>query len=257
MKLLFSEYKSDYTNYIFPYAIWALAEDGETPADFFSRGFLPASPEFERFYMCRHLRVALEHFRPSSENRRILRKGKGIGLELVPRNEFDYTPARRNFCKTYADIKFGDGVMTLERLDRLFSSPIVSHLLVFTEQTSGKEIGVVMLYLEPEKLAYYYYAFYDLNYQNRSLGMFMMTSALAHFAALGFEHIYLGSCYSKNALYKTQFAALEFFNGLEWSDKLAELKYLITRDSKSVTQHLLETDDFLDRFYPQGIAGFG
>ena len=33
MKLLFSEQKSDYEHYQFPYAIWAVPETGETPAD--------------------------------------------------------------------------------------------------------------------------------------------------------------------------------------------------------------------------------
>ena len=70
MKLLFSEYKSDYNNYIFPYAIWAIPEQKETPALIFNKGFLPSSAELGRFYMCRHLRVRLGQFTPSSENRR-------------------------------------------------------------------------------------------------------------------------------------------------------------------------------------------
>ena len=39
MKLLFSEHKSDYAHYLFPYAVWAFPESGETPADLFSHGF--------------------------------------------------------------------------------------------------------------------------------------------------------------------------------------------------------------------------
>jgi len=35
MKLLFSEQNSDYENYQFPYAIWALPEDGETAGGYF------------------------------------------------------------------------------------------------------------------------------------------------------------------------------------------------------------------------------
>jgi hypothetical protein len=78
MKLLFSEYKSNYSNYIFPYAIWAIPEDGETPAMIFNKGFLPASRDMTRFYMCRHVRVRLAEFSPSSENRRIMRKCEEI-----------------------------------------------------------------------------------------------------------------------------------------------------------------------------------
>ena len=78
MKLLSSEAKTDYAHYIYPYAVWAFPEPGETPADFFEHGFLPSSRNLDRFYLCRQVRVDLRKFRASSENRRILRKGEGI-----------------------------------------------------------------------------------------------------------------------------------------------------------------------------------
>ena len=249
MKLLFSEQNSDYENYQFPYAIWALPEDGETPADLFDAGFLPSSRDLDRFYLCRQVRVNLAKFSPSSENRRILRKGKGIGVELVPREKFDFTPERRAFFKTYADIKFGKDVMSFERLDALFTAPIISHLLVFTDAETGKEIGVATLYLEGKALAFYYYAFYDLNYYARNLGMFMMTSAAVLFAERGAKNLYLGTCYSDSALYKTQFAGAEFFNGFRWSDNLKELKFILNRDKKELRQHLLETEEYRELFH--------
>jgi arginyl-tRNA--protein-N-Asp/Glu arginylyltransferase len=249
MRLLFSEAGADYGHYIFPYAIWAFPEPGETPADLFSHGFLPSSRNLDRFYLCRHVRVSLPQYRPSSENRRILRKGEGLTATLIPRAEFDYTPERREFYKTYADIKFGKEVMSLERLDLLFNAKIISHLLVFRDTRSGGELGTVALYLEPRIMAFYYYAFYDLNYYYRNLGMFMMTSAVALFAERGFQFLYLGSCYSPNALYKTQFAGAEFFNGVRWSANLDELKYLMRRGERDQPQHLLESEDYRQRFY--------
>ncbi len=249
MKLLFSEHKPDYDHYIFPYAIWAVPERGESPADIFNAGFLPSSRNLDRFYLCRQVRVNLGDFKPSSENRRVLRKGAGINVELVARDKFDYTPERRKFSKTYADIKFGNDVMSYERLDLLFSSPIISHLLVFTDAATGAEVGVATLYLEKPALAFYYYAFYDLSYYARNLGMFMMTSAVALFAERGFKHLYLGTCYSRNALYKTQFAGAEFFNGFRWSTDLDELKFIIQRDKKELYQHLLESEEYRDEFY--------
>jgi len=249
MKLLFSEHKPDYGNYIFPYAIWAVPERGESPSDIFNAGFLPSSRNLDRFYLCRQVRVNLPKFKPSSENRRVLRKGEGIRVELVPRDKFDYTPERRKFFKTYADIKFGKDIMSYERLDLLFGSPIISHLLVFTDVATGAEVGVATLYLEGRSLAFYYYAFYDLNYYARNLGMFMMTSAAAHFGEKKFDHLYLGSCYSANALYKTQFAGAEFFNGVHWSANLKELKYLIARDKVETATHLLETEEYRQLFY--------
>lgn len=248
MKLLFSEAKADYGNYIFPYAVWAFPEAGETPGDLFQHGFLPSSRELDRFYLCRQVRVALAKYRPSSENRRISRKGDGIAVTLVPRAGFDYTGQRREFYKTYADIKFGKDVMSYDRLDALFTGKITSHVLVFTDTETGAEIGTATLYLEPERVAYYYYAFYDLNYYSRNLGMHMMTSAVALFAEGGYQFLYLGSCYSENALYKTQFSGAEFFNGVRWSANLDELKYLIRREQQEPRQHLLETEEYRQMF---------
>lgn len=246
MKLVFSESKPDYEHYIFPYAIWAFPEPGEKPADFFNHGFLPSSRELDRFYLCRQVRVNLRKYQPSSENRRIARKGEGLTVKLVTRAEFDYTPARREFFKTYADIKFGKDTMSYGRLDSLFQGRLTSHVLTVVETSTGAEVGAATLYLEEPVLGYYYYAFYDLNYYSRNLGMFMMTSAVNLFAERGFEFLYLGSCYSQNALYKTQFTGAEFFNGFRWSDNLAELKYLIGRERHE--QHLLETEEYRRAF---------
>ena len=249
MKLVFSEHVSDYNHYIYPYAIWGFPEAGETSAQMFSAGFLPSSRNLDRFYLCRHLRVDLQKFEPSSENRRVLRKCPDVTFELVSRTQYDFTPVRRTRFKNYADIKFGKDVMSLERLDSLFASPIVTHLLVFTDTKSGAEIGTVTLYLEGDSLAFYYYAFYELDYPERSLGLYMMTSAVAEFAARGTRHLYLGSCYSEKALYKTQFTGAEFFNGFRWSHNLKELKYLLERDKPGAEQHLVEAEEFRQLFY--------
>jgi arginyl-tRNA--protein-N-Asp/Glu arginylyltransferase len=257
MKLLFSEAKADYGHYIFPYAVWAFPEPGEAPSDLFNQGFLPSSRNLDRFYLCRQVRIDLKKFAHSSENRRILRKGEGIKCVLLPKGKFEYTAERREFFKTYADIKFGKDVMSYERLDLLFDGAITSHVLMFTDLQSGEEVGSVILYLEGNNLAYYYYAFYDLKYYSRNLGMFMMTSAVAHFAERGFRYLYLGSCYLENALYKIQFAGAEFFNGVRWSDNLKELKYLIRRAKQEQQQHLLEVEEYRNAFYEGELAEIG
>ena len=106
-----------------------------------------------------------------------------------------------------------------------------------------------MLYMEERNAAFYYYAFYDLAYYSRNLGMFMMTSAVSTLAACGIRHVYLGTCYSQNALYKFQFAGAEFFNGFTWSRNAKELRYLVDRDQEPVTKHLLETMAYREQFW--------
>lgn len=250
MKLLFSEAKPDYTHYIFPYAIWAFPEPGETPADLFNAGFLPSSRQLDRFYLCRQIRIALGKFTPSSENRRILRKGENITAKLIARSEFEFTPARREFCKRYTDAKFGASGMSYERLDSLFNSPVTSHVLCYTEAATGAEVGLATLYLEGNRMAFYYYAFYDLAHANRSLGLFMMTTAARLFAERGCGHLYLGSCYADSALYKTQFTGFEFCNSNAWSANLEELKFILKRSQGELSQHLLEDAEYRETFAP-------
>jgi arginyl-tRNA--protein-N-Asp/Glu arginylyltransferase len=257
MKLLFSEAKADYSHYVFPYAIWAVPEPGETPADLFSCGFLPSSRSLDRFYLCRQVRIDLKNFSASSENRRILRKGAGIDAVLLPKSKYQYTAGRREFFKNYADIKFGKDVMSFERMDLLFEGSITSHLLVFTDTETGREVGTVTLFVDASHMAYYYFAFYDLNYYRRNLGMYMMTFAVSHFAELGLRYIYLGSCYLENALYKTQFSGAQFFNGVRWSQDLKELKFLIQRGKLEQTEHLLECEEYRELFYGEEITNIG
>jgi hypothetical protein len=231
MKLLFSEAEPDYSRYHYPYVVLAVPEPGETPADLFGAGFLPASPGLDRFTLARQLRVPLAGFKESSENRRILRKGAGLGATLTPRSEFDYSPSRRAGWLAFAAERFGEGVMPAERLDALMHSPAVTHLLVFRE-TGKEEAGTVLMYLEPPRMAFYYYAFYDLARFHDNLGLFMMTTAVRCFASAGYRHLYLGTCYSERARYKTQFAGVECFNGVTWTGDAEQLKHLVRRDQR-------------------------
>src|SRR5258708_200280 len=105
MKLLFSESEPDYSRYLYPYVIWAIPDADESPADLFNAGFLPGARGLEQFYLCRNLRVDLALYKPSSENRRVLRKGGGIVMKLLPRGEFDFTGARKEFCLRYAEVR--------------------------------------------------------------------------------------------------------------------------------------------------------
>ncbi len=243
MKLLFSETNPDYAHYLYPYVVWGFLEPGETPADAFESGFLPGNPALERFYMVRHLRVPLPEWEATSENRRILRKGSGFECTLVAREDFDYSVERRQRWLAYAAERFDAGAMPEARLDGLMQGAVISHLLQFTETATGRELGTVLLLLQPPRLAYYYFAFYDLAFTGRNLGLFMMTRALGFFAERGFAHLYLGTCVTPKALYKAQFEPLEFFNGSRWSRNPAELKHLVSLPCPD--RHRLDTPEFL------------
>lgn len=255
MKLLFSEGRPDYDHYIFPYAVWAFPEPGETPADLMTAGFLPSSRRLDRFYLCRQVRVHLPRYKPSSENRRILRRIELFEPELLPRPALSWGPELRQLCLVSAEARFGPGKMTPERLEELFHCPMTTHVLQVRLRQDGSIVGLATLYLEGTRLAYYSHAFYALEWRRAQLGMFMMTHAVDTLAHRGFEYVHLGTCYSRHALYKTQFAGVEFFNGYRWSSDLRELRHLLDRDCRPVTEeHLLESEEYRSRFTSLSLA---
>jgi hypothetical protein len=169
MKLLFSEFSPDYSRYRYPYVVWGIPDGTETPGDLYAAGFHPASNDFSVFTLCRHLRVPLEGFVASTENRRILRKGAGITSELIPRAAYEYTVERRDSWLAFAEDRFGAGIMTRERLDGLLHGRVVTHVMSFRDRgLENREVGSVLMYLEPPRMAHYYYAFYDRSHPDRS-----------------------------------------------------------------------------------------
>ena len=256
MRLLFSEALPDYQHYIFPYAVWAFPERDETPADLFEAGFLPSTRQLDRFYLARHVRVRLSDFTLSSENRRVLRKCGHLRMRLLRQSEFTLTPERLEFCRAYANSRFGDGVMSGERLESLFTAPVATHIMLFDDPGTGAEAGYVVLYIESPRLVFYYYSFYDLALFERNLGLYIMTSVVKSFADGGLTCLYLGTCYSERALYKTQFKGSEFFNGNCWSTDIRELKYLVARQATHPEGHLLEDVEYRKLFRPAADAAW-
>ena len=250
MKILFSESSPDYAGYVFPYAVWGFLEAGERPADALAKGFLPSLPDLSRFYLCRQIRIDLKRFVPSSENRRILRKGEGIEFTLLERDRFDWTPSRRALCLEYASRRWSNPPSP-ERIDRIFHSALTTHVVIFRD-TTGKEIGLVSLFRDGGTW-FYSNAFYEPDNPLKSLGGFLMTETVQRLADLGMEFLHLGTCYSRSALYKTQFDGVEFFNGNRWSADLGELKHLIDRQEKETPGHLLEEDAYCDKWVSEGI----
>jgi len=253
MKVLLSEAPPDYAAYVFPYVAWGFLEPHETPADALAQGFLPSLPDLSRFYLCRQVRVRLADFKPSSENRRILRKGGSLKLSIVPRGDFDWTEPRREFCEAYAHGRWSTPPAP-GRVERIFHSALTTHVALFQDQ-SGSDVGIVSL-LRDGSTWFYSNAFYALD-DAAGRGAFLMTSVVDHLASRGEDFLHLGTCYSRSALYKTQFAGTEFFNGYRWSPDLAELKHLVARQESPGGGHLLEDPAYQHGWIPQGLAALG
>jgi len=249
VKILLSESRPDYGNYVFPYVVWAFPETGEHPRDLLAAGFLPSLPDLSRWYLCRQVRVELAAFSLSSENRRILRKGEHLACTILERGDFEASHERIDFCYAYAKQRW-TVPPARERIERIFESGLTTHVACFTDN-EGQSKGIVTL-LRDGSSWFYTNAFFDPD-SPPGTGAFLMTRIVELLSQSGEEFLHLGTCYSKSSLYKTQFSGIQFFDGNRWNADVKALKYLIARQEEVSKNHLLEDQVFLESWVPEGL----
>lgn len=182
----------------------------------------------------RSLRVRLDKFDESSENRRILKKYRHVIT-------FDPLPlAKMNsdiliLAKNFYDSKFGKNIFSAYKIKEILSGQNNFNLLLRYSSHEVSE-GYCICRVEEsnqEKIVHYAYPFYSLNKVNSNFGMFMMTKAVKFFKENNYKYIYLGSCHDSKSKYKLQFKGIEWFSETEnsWQNDIQKLKSLIEPDS--------------------------
>lgn len=253
MKLFFSEFKANYGKYHFPYQVWLLKEEADTVEKIYDSGFLPMRNLKCVYYLSRSVRVNLSAFELSTENRRILRKTENFEANLVPLLEFEYSPQIQKMCLEYAKLKFGEKVFSSQSVKNIFQGDIYNHIFVFKEISTQRKIGFAVCFILGD-IIQYAHSFYDTRFINENLGARMMLEVVDWAKRNGKKFIYLGTCYEQNALYKTEFKGVEFFNGFRWSNDLEELKELVRegqgeQGETEGQEYLLKRKEFIERFY--------
>lgn len=197
---------------------------GDHIADLYAQGFLPYSGTKGLqgvYYSARSARIVLQDFTLSSENRRIAKKFDGQFEKVTvdgppPEEAYD-------FCLNYFAQRHGDKAMPRERLELIFSQ--VTNTSVYR---SGAKVVAYVVSVEDSTFGHYWYSFYDLAYVRQSLGMWLMLDSIRAAKEGGQTYYYLGTVYGEKALYKTNFAPLEWWDGSTWSRDLPKLKELAT-----------------------------
>lgn len=246
MKLFFGEYKVEYEKYRFPYQVWLLKEKEDALEKIYEAGFLPIRNMLDVFYLCRSLRVNLELFNPSSENRRILNKTSDYSSQLIPLSEFEYTPQIQKFCKDYMDKRFKKGQMSAAGVKNIFTKGVYTHVFVWKKEGNEKPVGYAVCFVN-DNLLQYAHAFYDLDLTESHLGIRMLLESVIWARRNHKKYAYLGTVYNPSSLsYKTEFSGVEFFNGFKWSANMDELKTLIGREKE---EYLLKDKEYLENYY--------
>lgn len=227
MRILPTPPRQDFAVYIARPEVHFCEREGDEPLEaLYTRGYLPYSGAQDLhniFYSARSARIVLPEFEMSSENRRIAKKFDGkFTKERIAYADIGRDNVFVEFVLQYFRERHDPGAMPRERLEVILQSGIVSTVVRYSE--SGVVRGYV-LEVEAPGMRHYWYSAYDLTLMHQSLGLWLMLDCLRDAKAAGAEHYYLGTVYGAKALYKTNFAPLEWWSGTAWSRDVAALKH--------------------------------
>ncbi len=191
----------------------------------------------------RSLRINIDRFVLTSENRRILKKVEDIKTGTMTPKALsipykDYNFKMGKLAKDFYEAKFGSGIMSAQKIKEMLTNAEKSNFnLLLTYLTKprkcdGKDLsdssalGFAICYSNANIL-HYSYPFYDLTKAPKDMGLAMMIMAVQYAKENGLKYIYLGSLQRSSDTYKLQFKGLEWFNGKAWQTDLEEAKKIL------------------------------
>lgn len=233
MKLFSQEFAHNYKKYLFGYTLHAEREENDMVDDLYNKGFLPYTGNIEiqnTYYMARSCRVDLDKFIISSENRRVQKKISEHTFTKTIRPAKDYINDDFfiNFCLEYFTKRHGPGIFTKERLQFVLSFSKEVEVIQYTNE--HKETIAYVIEVKGENASQYWFSFYQLDNALPSLGLWLMLDNIIAAKEKKIKYYYLGTVYGEKALYKTNFNALEYWDGNIWQQNITNLKNLAIQD---------------------------
>lgn len=233
MKLLLQEFAHNYKKYLFGYTLHAQREENDIVDDLYNKGFLPYTGNTEiqnTYYMARSCRVDLDKFTVSSENRRVERKipSQKFNKTIHAAEHFINDDQFLNFCLEYFTKKHGAGIFTKERLQFVLSFSKEVEVIQYTNEQT--ETIAYVIEVRGEKVSQYWFSFYKLDVALPSIGVWLMLDNIIAAKENKMQYYYLGTVYGEKALYKTNFNALDYWDGNTWQQNITDLKKLARQD---------------------------
>ncbi len=168
---------------------------------------------------CKPVRIIVPQFLPSQSQRRIIKKNKDI---VVTKKAAIATKEQYELFKRYlngrhvdgnmAEMTYQDYVFMIE--DSPVSSMIIEYRLNDKDNVLGSLIGVALCDIMQNAISMIY-SFFDIYYQSRSLGKFMILDNIERVRMMKLNYLHLGYWVhgSKKMHYKVEFKPLEYVNG--------------------------------------------
>jgi leucyl-tRNA---protein transferase len=177
----------------------------------------------------RSVRIDLDKFDYTSENRRILKKIQGMSLtELsIPLNSYDWSIAKMGH--SFYLNKFGPKVMSASKIKEMLTNPQKTNFTELFQFSKGETIlGYTIVYAN-KNILHYSYPFYDIDKSPKDIGLGMMLMSISFAKTKSLRYIYLGSLQRSSDVYKLQFSGTEWFDGTKWSDDINAVKEILAK----------------------------
>lgn len=196
----------------------------------YERGFVFTRLGRGAMTQTRSVRIDLNKFELSSENRRVLRKTENIELNIIPlpHPDYDWRIAKMGF--DFYTNKFGKGTFSANKIKEILTSNKSNFNALLEYKLNGNDsdraVGYAICF-ENNNCLHYAYPFYNLDTETPNLGIGMMTKAIVWAKEKNKKFVYLGSAQNPSAIYKTQFSGFEWFDRKNWQSDIEELKKLL------------------------------
>jgi len=232
MKVFYSELAENPAYYSFGYSIYAKLEEGDSIAEAYEKGFLPAvvarnQPE-RLMYQVRSVRVPTNTFKRLHYHNQVGRRAEGLGVweeRVVPA---PHTPDEEllAFVLTFFHFRFGKDSMRKERVRALFASGWITHI---REIRIAHTLAVRVLEHHEKEFVHVLYFTYAKQYERTHVGGHIFTRVIEWARKEGRPYVYLGATYGMWMRYKVNFAPLQIWDGENWLEdpKGKKLKALL------------------------------
>lgn len=203
-------------------------ESEQTISRMYDNGFVFTRLGKGVMHQTRSVRIDLNKFELSSENRRILRKGESV---MINENSIPFTGYSWNIgklAKDFYDVKAG-GAFSVNKIKEIITTPQNFNTLI-SYSVDSLDSGFTVCY-KNSQMIHYSYPFYDLEKTPKDMGLVMMTKIVAEMQTQGLKYVYLGSLQRPSDVYKLQFSGIEWFDGKEWKSDVEEVKKVLSADS--------------------------
>lgn len=236
MKILSKEFVHSYKKYLFGYTLHAEREENELLDVLYEKGFLPYTGDTKvrnTYYMARSCRIDLEKFNISSENRRIQKKflHESFIKNKSPAADYLGNDIFINFCLEYFSKQHGDGIFSKERLQFVLGFSKEVNVIKYTDKQNC--VKAYIIEVECGNSSQYWFSFYDIDLAQQSFGIWLMLDCIIDAKEKKLKHFYLGTVYGEKALYKTNFNALQYWDGNAWQCNITDLKKLAREDKEN------------------------